>query len=188
MLSKLSIVVLAFASMAAVGIGTSVVEAGGGCRAQPVTEEHGTTVLMELACFKPTIAHISAGETVTFINQDEMLHMVTGANSSWGDYTELGQGNSVEQRFSEPGVYPYFCLLHQGMIGAVVVDGTGGETVLRADGAVVPRAGGSAAASSASGTEDSVALTAAIIAAAATAASVLAATGGFLVGRRRSLR
>lgn len=159
MLGKLSIVALAFAVIAAVGIATSVVEAGGGgCRDQPVTEERGTTVLMELACFKPTIAHISAGETVTFINQDEMLHTVTGVNSSWGDYTEteLGQGDSVEHRFSDRGVYPYYCLLHPGMIGVVVVDGAGGEPVLGL----------------------------AIAAGTTIGAGALAVTGGFLIGRR----
>lgn len=186
MLSKLSIVALAFAVIAAVGIATSVVEAGGGCRAEPVTEGQGTTVLMELACFKPTIAHISAGETVTFINQDEMTHTVTGANASWGDYEEVAFGGSVSHRFDNAGVYPYFCRLHPGMIGAVVVDGAGGETVLRADGAVVPRADGTANAASAFGAEDSgIALMAAIAAGAAIGAGALAVTGGFLIGRRR---
>ncbi|MEX2158392.1 MAG: plastocyanin/azurin family copper-binding protein [Dehalococcoidia bacterium] len=185
MLNKLSIGALAFAAIAAAGIATSAAEAGGGCHAQTLTEEDGTTVLMEGACFNPAITHVSAGQNVTFINQDEMLHTVTGANTSWGDYEEVAFGGSVSHRFDNAGVYPYFCLLHPGMIGAVVVDGAGAETVLRADGAVVSRADGTANASSASGAEESGIATTAVIAGAAIGAGALAMTGGFLIGRRR---
>jgi hypothetical protein len=116
-----------------------------------------------------------------------MPHTVTGAGSSWGDYTELQAIASVEHRFDDAGVYPYFCLLHPGMIGAVVVDGAGGETVLRADGAVVPNAGSAPNAALASdGEGGAISRTAAIAAGAAIGAGALAAAGGFVLGRRRS--
>jgi hypothetical protein len=46
---------------------------------------------------------------------------VTGANGSFGDYSALAEGMSVNHRFAEPGTYPYFCALHPNMAGAVVV-------------------------------------------------------------------
>jgi plastocyanin len=186
MFSKLSTVALALGVIAALGLAAAPAEAGGGCH-QAMTEEVGTTVMMKNACFSPAITHVRAGETVAFVNEDVMPHTVTGAGSSWGDYTELQAIASVEHRFDDAGVYPYFCLLHPGMIGAVVVDGAGGETVLRADGAVVPNAGSAPNAALASdGEGGGIALTAAIAAGAAIGAGALAAAGGFVLGRRRS--
>ncbi len=59
-------------------------------------------------------------------NRDAYPHTVTGANLAWGDYSELATGQSVSHLFRTPGTFPYYCLLHPGMIGAVVVgDGRG---------------------------------------------------------------
>jgi hypothetical protein len=44
--------------------------------------------------------------------------------------------DTVSYRFQNSGVFPYFCLIHPGMVGAVVVgDGTSKETTTQA---VVP--------------------------------------------------
>ncbi len=50
--------------------------------------------------------------------------------TSWGDPgISLLQGDTVRYRFDEDGVYPYSCLLHPGMVGAIVVgDGVGTAT------------------------------------------------------------
>lgn len=88
----------------------------------PVTEERGTTAVMdERSCFSPTILYVGVGEQVTWTNKSTPPHTVTGANASWGDYTEIKAGDSVEHRFDTAGVYPYYCFVHPGMIGAVVV-------------------------------------------------------------------
>jgi plastocyanin len=107
--------------------------AGGGCRGTPVSDEPGTSVAMSESCFGPTILRAEVGDLVTWTNKSTQPHTVTGANASWGDYTELKAGDSVERRFDTAGVYPYYCFVHNGMIGAIVVgDGTSG-----ADGAAV---------------------------------------------------
>ncbi len=102
---------------------------GGGCRGEAMTDARGTAVGMENSCFLPTILRVEAGDAVTFANRDPGAHMVTGAANSWGEYEELYQGDSVVYSFDESGVYPYFCLLHPGMVGAIVVgDGTSSST------------------------------------------------------------
>ncbi len=102
---------------------------GGGCHGEAMTDARGTAVVMESSCFLPTVLRVEAGDAVTFANRDPVAHMVTGAANSWGEYEELYQGDSVVYSFDESGVYPYFCLLHPGMVGAIVVgDGSSSST------------------------------------------------------------
>ena len=113
---------LATALLVAAAIGSAgSAEAGGGCRGMPATTGEGTDIYMTGACFHPTVLYAEPGDTVSWLNGESLAHTVTGANTVWGDYSELGIGDSVAQRFDEAGTYPYFCLLHPGMIGAVVV-------------------------------------------------------------------
>ena len=107
------------------GQGLASASGGGGCGG-PVTDAKGTGVDIRDFCFSPTILRVSTGETVTFTNVDPVPHSVLGANATWGDYAGFKK-KSVTYRFSEPGVYPYVCTYHIGMVGAVVVgDGVGG--------------------------------------------------------------
>ena len=105
--------------------GVASASGGGGC-GQPVTDEPATGVDIEDFCFSPTIVRVGVGDAVTFTNVDPVPHSVLGANATWGDYAGFKK-KSVTYRFSEPGVYPYVCTYHVGMVGVVVVgDGVGG--------------------------------------------------------------
>jgi hypothetical protein len=77
---------------------------------------------MREVCFMPTVLHVEAGQAVTWTNEDSAPHSVAGATVEWGNYTEHGQGESVSYRFDKPGTYPYYCFVHNGMTGAIVVD------------------------------------------------------------------
>ena len=91
-----------------------------------MTDERVTGVDIEDFCFSPTIVRAGVGDVVTFTNVDPVPHSVLGANATWGDYAGFKK-KSVMYQFSEPGVYPYLCTYHVGMVGAVVVgDGVGG--------------------------------------------------------------
>jgi plastocyanin len=104
---------------------TAAASGGGGCGRQ-VTDAAGTTVTIRNYCFGPTILRVAPRETVTWINKDADLHTVVGANAVWGDFSTLRRAARVTYRFVRPGVYPYVCTYHPGMVGAVVVgDGTG---------------------------------------------------------------
>jgi plastocyanin len=100
--------------------------AGSGCHSETATVGTGTTVELADNCFSPTILRVRPGQLVTFVQKDAQPHTVSGANLSFGDFEELRQGAAATYRFDGNGVYPYFCAIHPGMIGAVVVgDGTG---------------------------------------------------------------
>lgn len=105
---------------------------GGGC-GKPVTEAAGTDVAVRNFCFSPTIIRVRPGQSVDWSNKDGFEHDVVGANFSWGASQSLPAGETVRFRFSKPGVYPYVCTWHPGMVGAVVVGGSGLEGVRKLD-------------------------------------------------------
>lgn len=99
--------------------------AGGACHsgvAMPPAEDLATDEVKLAPCaFSPTVARIPVGGTVTFANGD-IVHIVTGANQAWGEsLTEVQPHATVKYTFDEPGIYPYACVLHPGMSGAIVV-------------------------------------------------------------------
>ena len=114
---------------------------GGGC-GRAVSDTRGSGVRIHNFCFLPTILRIHAGQTVTFTNQDGFPHVVLGANGVWGSFSELRSHHDVRYRFTRPGVYPYVCTFHPGMVGAVVVGGGAGRgeavATVTAAGPVVP--------------------------------------------------
>jgi plastocyanin len=99
------------------------VAAGGGMCHEPPSEAAGTNVRMAGACFVPAVLHVAAGQEVAWQNDSDMPHAVTGVAGAWGDFTQYGAGRGVSRSFASPGVYPYYCFVHNGMIGAIVVSG-----------------------------------------------------------------
>jgi plastocyanin len=157
---------------------------GGGCHSEATTAQ-GTSVDLRGACFTPTVLHVQPGDTVTWVNQDAMAHTVTGIDAAWRDYTEFGQGGSVAYQFAVAAAYPYYCILHPGMIGAVIVsDGRGvvGDEQASLTGGVRPVDAVDAAAMDSGNGTNHLRLYAVIVAAVALAA----AAGGFVLGTRRA--
>ena len=69
--------------------------------------------------FDPETIEIQAGQTVTWTNEDNFTHTVEVEGQ--GDH-KVGEGESVELTFEEPGTFDYVCTLHsRDMKGTVVV-------------------------------------------------------------------
>jgi plastocyanin len=65
------------------------------------------------------VIEISAGDTVTWTNEDNFTHTVQVEGQE--DH-KVGQGESVEITFETTGTYDYVCTLHsQDMDGQVIV-------------------------------------------------------------------
>jgi hypothetical protein len=75
--------------------------------------------------------------------------VVLGANGVWGSFSQLRGHHDVRYRFTRPGVYPYVCTFHPGMVGAIVVGGGAGHgeavATVTAAGPVVPLGAGATA-------------------------------------------
>ena len=87
----------------------------------------GNVVLMKDNCFQAIVMRVAKGATVTWENRDAESHSVGGVAGTFGEmHAAIRPGRSVSYRFGEEGVYPYACVFHPGMAGAIVVgDGTG---------------------------------------------------------------
>ena len=99
------------ACLAAAGCG------GAGESSEPVAT---TEVAMAKSYrFDPKTIEIEAGDTVTWTNEDNFTHTVQVDGQE--DH-KVGQGESVEITFDEPGSYHYVCTLHRhDMDGTVIV-------------------------------------------------------------------
>lgn len=97
--------------------------AGGGCHTR-ASQGTGNTVAMAMACFTPSVLQVDPGTAVRFVNKDEMTHNVSAIG--WGSDADMGEGDSFTATFDQEGTFPYACMYHYGMTGAIVVgDGTG---------------------------------------------------------------
>jgi plastocyanin len=118
--------------------GTAV--AGGGCHAD-LTQGTGDTVELKDACFTPSIIRVDPGSEVNFVNKDPMGHNIWA--NGWGQFDDMLHGDTYTARFAQPGIYPFACAYHPGMIGAVVVgDGVaaGSGTAVEVGSASEPKA------------------------------------------------
>jgi plastocyanin len=106
-----------FACLAVSSAGAS----GGGACAPPITNGSVTRAVIKNWCYSPTVLHIEPGTTITWVNRDPAPHTITGANRAWGSYKKMRQGQALTFRFTRAGVYPYYCVIHVGMVGTVVV-------------------------------------------------------------------
>lgn len=77
------------------------------------------TVTMKNMAFVPKEIRISAGDTVTWVNEDPMLHDVD--LGSLGQSPDLRKGETYSMTFNQPGRYDYDCDIHPGMTGTVIV-------------------------------------------------------------------
>jgi plastocyanin len=66
---------------------------------------------------------VSVGTTVEVTNEDSVSHTWTSENDVF-DSGSLGQSDTFEFTFDEPGEYPFFCKFHPGqMVGSITVEG-----------------------------------------------------------------
>jgi plastocyanin len=119
--AALAAVVVTCASLLLVG----VADAGGFCSGygnETLTDESGVRVVMEENCFTPTVLRVGRGLEVTFVNRDLEQHSVGGTAGSFGDmHKPIRPTRSVTYAFEQEGIYPYVCIFHPGMAGAIVV-------------------------------------------------------------------
>jgi len=82
---------------------------------------------LESPFYMPNTITVSAGETIVFDNVDPNYHTVTsvkpGTIEHDGKFDSglLNAGESYELTIDEQGTYDYFCSLHIGMKGTVIV-------------------------------------------------------------------
>src|SRR5215213_2373686 len=80
------------------------------------------TVSIKNFAFDPPNTTVSAGTTVTWVNDDQVPHTAT-ANDGAFDSGTLQPGQSHSFAFDKPGTYAYHCNIHPYMTATVSVSG-----------------------------------------------------------------
>ncbi|HET6276978.1 MAG TPA: cupredoxin family copper-binding protein [Candidatus Cybelea sp.] len=78
------------------------------------------SVFIKNDAFSPQTLTVTAGESVTFTNDDDDAHTVTASDGTF-DSKGLDTNGAWRHTFSKPGRYGYFCELHPFMQGTIVV-------------------------------------------------------------------
>jgi plastocyanin len=80
----------------------------------------GPQVTIDNFTFNPSTLTVPSGTTVTWTNQDDMVHTVTEAKRLFSSQG-LETGDTYSHTFTAPGTYTYFCSLHPRMTATVIV-------------------------------------------------------------------
>ncbi len=92
-----------------------------GQSAPKATEGSGPVAIKDFL-YKPENVTVSAGDSISFTNEDSANHTATANDGSF-DTGTLEQGDSKSLTFDEPGTYAYICSFHPFMTGEVTVEG-----------------------------------------------------------------
>jgi len=70
--------------------------------------------------YSPNPLSVSLGTTVTWVNDDNVAHTSTADSGAWDSGT-LQTGGRFSVTFQSAGTVTYFCSIHPGMVGSVIV-------------------------------------------------------------------
>jgi plastocyanin len=98
----------------------------------PAAFAGGQKIVIETQTFSPQVTTVHVGDRVTWTNRDDTEHFLTSSGPlSRGVATRVEDlefhrhmipGSDYEHSFRAPGVYGYFCAIHMGMWGTIVVE------------------------------------------------------------------
>ena len=71
--------------------------------------------------FSPTPLTVKAGTKITWINNDDVPHLIASSKNAFKASSVLDTDQRFSTTFTTPGTYDYFCALHPKMQGSVVV-------------------------------------------------------------------
>jgi plastocyanin len=70
--------------------------------------------------FIPVELVLTEPSLVRWVNNSNVAHTVTSNDGLFDQRLEVNE--TFEYFFDSPGTYPYFCRLHPGMLGSIVVE------------------------------------------------------------------
>lgn len=79
-------------------------------------------VFIQGMAFTPSTITVNAGTTITWTNNDGVVHNVTSNTSGLFSSGSLSPNGTYSHLFSTAGTFPYKCTLHPSMTGSVVVN------------------------------------------------------------------
>jgi plastocyanin len=114
--------------IALIGLFAAVSTMGTGCPATtPSIGDPDAVVNMENISFNPDSVTIEVGQTVRWVNNDNVEHTVTSGNpgettaGSQFDSGNIAPGGVFEQTFTQAGTFEYFCEIHPTLMSNATV-------------------------------------------------------------------
>ena len=135
---QLSLVGLLFV-LGACGGGSGEATSAGSGEATSAGSQENSTVTVEGIAFLPRELTVEVGDTVEWVNKDEVDHTVTSGEAGEQGVPGVDEGTPPEPdglfddelkragstssfTFDEPGTFIYFCRVHASMTGVVTVE------------------------------------------------------------------
>ena len=85
-------------------------------------QEQTVEVKIDNFSFSPATLTVAAGTTVTWINRDDIPHVVVSSDDPRAFKSKaLDTDDKFSHVFDTPGTYEYFCALHPKMTARVIV-------------------------------------------------------------------
>jgi plastocyanin len=79
------------------------------------------TIAIDNFSFEPRTLTVTRGTLVTWVNRDQVPHLIISPTSRFADSKVLDTGHQHAARFNSPGEYLYFCSIHPTMLGKIIV-------------------------------------------------------------------
>jgi 3',5'-cyclic AMP phosphodiesterase CpdA len=100
----------------------TVAPARNGTPATPAVVGDALAIRIDNFSFQPPELHLPRGRKVTWINADDVPHLIASADGKFRPSSALDTNDQYTMTFDRPGTYRYFCTLHPRMTGSVVVE------------------------------------------------------------------
>jgi plastocyanin len=71
--------------------------------------------------FEPKTLTVRAGTTVTWLNRDDVPHLIISSTGKFNNSKVLDTDQRHSVTFDAAGEYPYFCSIHPKMVGRIIV-------------------------------------------------------------------
>jgi plastocyanin len=90
------------------------------CAQMSLASADDASVSIENFAFTPDALTVKPGTTVTFVNHDDIPHLVVAVDGKYRSKA-LDTDDKFTVTFDKPGQYVYFCGLHPHMKGKIIV-------------------------------------------------------------------
>jgi len=93
-----------------------------GAKETAMDEQAGTKVTMKDIEFKPQNLKVKVGDTVTWVNDEQIEHNAVATEGADFRSELFGQGKTYEWKADKAGMVKYVCTVHPGMDGTITVE------------------------------------------------------------------
>ena len=112
---------LAFFMLVALALLSSIHGKNSETRESAPAKATKSEIVIDNFSFSPKTFAVPAGGAVTWINHDNVPHVVTSTDDQFKKSPVLKTGQRFSNTFATAGTYSYFCSIHPRMTGKIIV-------------------------------------------------------------------